>query len=149
MLWPFFTVPLNLTMHRSGKFWLCWRPSCVMCCFSGNCFMRRCFAEADTWEDVLLSTDTWCLSGSCLVKGHVMFAGADIERTRDVWKEYKYNPTDSGQCSGIASLAFFSYLCLSGLQRRWELTQGTTSKQVHIPLVLFSHLHPVLVVSRL
>ena len=41
--------------------------------FSGNCLMRGCFAEADTWEDVLLRTDVWCFSGSCLVKGHAMF----------------------------------------------------------------------------
>ena len=35
--------------------------------------MRGRFAEADTLEDVLLRTDTWCFSGSCLVKGHAVF----------------------------------------------------------------------------
>ena len=31
-----------------------------------------CFAEADTREDILLRTDTWYFSKSCLVEGHVM-----------------------------------------------------------------------------
>ena len=36
--------------------------------------MRGCFAEADTGEDVLLIIDIWsCFSGSCLLKGRVMF----------------------------------------------------------------------------
>lgn len=35
--------------------------------------MRGCFAKTDTREDVRLRTDTWCFSGSYLVKGHVMF----------------------------------------------------------------------------
>ena len=74
--------------------------------------MRGCFAEADTWEDVLLRTDVWCFSGSCLVKGHAMFAGADIERAGDVWKEYKYNPTESGQRYCIGSPCW-SYLGFS------------------------------------
>ena len=35
---------------------------------SGNCLMRGYFAEVDPWEDVLLRTDMWCFSGSCLEK---------------------------------------------------------------------------------
>lgn len=31
------------------------------------------FAEADTWEGVLLRTQTWCFSGSYLKRRHVMF----------------------------------------------------------------------------
>lgn len=48
--------------------------------FSRNCFLRGCFVEADIWEDVLLRTDKWCF--------------LEFERTCDVWKGYKYNPTD-------------------------------------------------------
>ena len=32
------------------------------------------FAEAHTWEDVLLRTDTWCFSGGSLEKRHVIFS---------------------------------------------------------------------------
>jgi hypothetical protein len=46
--------------------------------------MKGCFAEADTWEVVLLKTDTWCFSGSCLGKGHMMFCWK-VERKCDVW----------------------------------------------------------------
>jgi hypothetical protein len=39
-----------------------------------------------------------------------------LARTHDVWKEYKYNLTDSGWCSGIGSpyhsLLIFIGLCL-------------------------------------
>ena len=31
------------------------------------------FLETVLREHVVLRTDTWCFSGSCLVKGHVMF----------------------------------------------------------------------------
>ena len=55
------------------------------------------FAEAETWEDILLRKDLWYFSGSRLEKGHVVFlVDRTLERTRDVWKGYKYNPTDSG-----------------------------------------------------
>lgn len=30
-----------------------------MCCFSGNCLLRECFAEVDTPEDVLQRTDMY------------------------------------------------------------------------------------------
>ena len=46
------------------------------------------------WEDVLLRADVWWkLLGKepCDVLLVQM-----PERTRDVWKGYKYNPTDSG-----------------------------------------------------
>jgi hypothetical protein len=35
-------------------------------------YERLFFAEADMWEDVLLITGSWCFSGSCLEKGHMM-----------------------------------------------------------------------------
>jgi hypothetical protein len=69
-----------------------------MCCVSGNDLTRGCFAEADTWEDVLLRTDTcyfffWKLPG----KGaHDVLLERMFERAHDVWKGYKCNPTDSG-----------------------------------------------------
>ena len=34
---------------------------------------KRMFLLKQTWEDVLLKTDTWCFSGKCLERGHVMF----------------------------------------------------------------------------
>jgi hypothetical protein len=45
----------------------------------------------------LLRTDTLCFSGSMLEKGHVLL-GRIHERTCDVWKGYKYNPTGSVRC---------------------------------------------------
>jgi hypothetical protein len=39
----------------------------------------------------------WCFSGSSQKKGHVTFLLEFVlERTGAVWKEYKYNPRDSG-----------------------------------------------------
>ena len=70
-----------------------------MWCFSGDCLMRRCFAVVGTWEDVLLRTDTWCFLEAAWKKGVWCLAEWMLERTRDGWKGYKYNPTDSGwQC---------------------------------------------------
>lgn len=40
--------------------------------FSGNYLMERYFAEAYAWEDVLLSTDMWCFSGSYLENVHMI-----------------------------------------------------------------------------
>ena len=54
---------ISHTQHMrewSGSFWCLWRLSCVM----------WCFLETVSWEDVLLRTDTWCFSGSCLEKVH-------------------------------------------------------------------------------
>ena len=94
-------------------------------------------SEADTWEDVLLRTDTWShmvffwkLSGkrACDVLLEKM-----LKRICFVWKVYKYNPVDRGsRCMALAylatlcwsllgfanpmalvSLAFFADLCLS------------------------------------
>ena len=57
--------------------------------------MRGCFAEADTWEDVLLRTDMWCFSGSCLEKRiYGVLLEQTLEKTHDVRKGYKYNLTD-------------------------------------------------------
>jgi hypothetical protein len=43
--------------------------------------MRRCFAEAETWDDAVLRTDM-CFSGSCLEKGHVVFCWSRHLRER-------------------------------------------------------------------
>lgn len=53
-----------------------------MSCFSGNCLLGGCFAEADRWEDALLRTDTHThyFSGSYLAKGMWCFTGAEIWR---------------------------------------------------------------------
>jgi hypothetical protein len=56
--------------------------------------MRGCFAEVDMW----------CFSGSCLKKGaYNVLLEQMLERACDVWKGYKYNPTDSEQQCGIGS----------------------------------------------
>jgi hypothetical protein len=34
---------------------------------------ERMFSEAETCGDVLLRTDMWCFSGSCLMKEHAVF----------------------------------------------------------------------------
>ena len=47
--------------------------SCEVFLDTGHCLMGKGFAEADTSEDVLLRTDTWCFSGCYLGKGHGMF----------------------------------------------------------------------------
>jgi hypothetical protein len=54
------------------------------------------------WEDVLLRTDAWYLSGSCLVRGNVMF-GKRISITQQ---------TVDGALP-LVCLAFFSDLYLS------------------------------------
>lgn len=65
--------------------------------FLASCHMRGYFTEADMWDDVLLSTDTWYFSGNQPGKRtcDVLLVGM-LERTCDVWKGFKYNPTDRG-----------------------------------------------------
>lgn len=87
--------------HKGGNFWFLWRLSYAILCFSGICLMRRCFPEADMWEDFLLRQT--------------------LERMHDLWKGYKYNPTNGEQqpCIGLpcnVSL-FFTNLWLSWLSR--------------------------------
>lgn len=76
----------------SGNFRFLWRLSCVIWCFSGDCLMTGCFAEN---RHVMF---LWKLPGerACDVLLEWM-----LERTCDVWKWDKYNPTDSGPCCGI------------------------------------------------
>ena len=45
--------------------------SVVLCyIFLDTVLSEDVYAKLDTWEDVLLRTDTWGISGSCLGKGH-------------------------------------------------------------------------------
>jgi hypothetical protein len=97
-------ILLNESFFRQNKrprcswneiFWFLWRLSSVIC-FSGNCLMRgyfcwsrlmgRCFAENRH------ITFFWKLPGkrACNALLEQM-----LGRTFDVWKEYKYNPTDT------------------------------------------------------
>ena len=85
-----------------GNFWFHWRFNCVMWCFLGIYLIRGCFAEADTWENVLLRTEqiygVWKLSGK---RAWDVLLEWMLERTCDVQKESKYNLTDSGWHCGI------------------------------------------------
>ena len=71
-----------------------------MWCFSGNRLLRECFAEN---RHVVFF---WKLPGkrACDVLLEQM-----LERTHDVWKGYKYNPTDSGPC--CVTLIWHATLC--------------------------------------
>jgi len=90
--------------YWSGNFWVLWKLSCVTCCFSGNCLLRGCFAEACMWEGL------WC------------FAGVEAweDRVHDFWKEYKWNSINSERlflhCDAVQCFAgFTSLLVFSGL----------------------------------
>lgn len=56
-------------------------------------------------------------SGSCLMRW--CFAKAKLERTCDIWKEYKYNPIDNEQHSCIGSLysALLVFACCDFIDR--------------------------------
>ena len=101
--------------YMCGNFWFCWRFSCIMWCFSGNCLFGECFVWAAKWKYVLLRTDTWCFSGSCLVSGHMRICWSICFRACDVCKEY--NSVDKGQCqctdSPCNTLLVFTRLCRS------------------------------------
>jgi hypothetical protein len=45
--------------------------------FSGNCLMTGFFFSEAELGGVLVRTDKWYFSGTCLGKWHVMFAKAD------------------------------------------------------------------------
>lgn len=66
----------------------------VMWWVSETCLMRKCLAEADIWEGILLRTVRvffWKVSG--VRAGDVLLEWM-LEMTIDVWKEYKYSPID-------------------------------------------------------
>ena len=85
--------------------------------FSRGSFMRRCFAEADVWEDVLLRTYMWYFLEAA------MWCFAGVDAPADMWclRRYKYNPTNSGWCSCIGLpcniLLVLADLCSSCLCR--------------------------------
>ena len=57
------------TPSWSEHFWLLWRLSCLMGCFSGSRLMRGCFAEAGPWEVMFgksLSRTQQTVSGFCI-----------------------------------------------------------------------------------
>ena len=70
---------------------------CVMSCFSGSNPLRECFAKN---RHVLFFWRLPC-EKACDALPELMF-----ERMHDVWKEYKYNPKDIGQCSCNSLLNF-------------------------------------------
>lgn len=75
--------------------------------------MRASFAEAGTWEGVLLRTDTWCFSRSYLERGAWFLLEQMLDRTCNVWKRYKYNPTDSERhCVAMVYLATLCWFSL-------------------------------------
>lgn len=89
----FVIFSLKTIGKEERKFWFLWRLSCIMQCFSGNCILRGCVAE---YRHMVFS---W-LPGkrACDVQlEHV------LERACDVWKGYKYNPTESEQPCVIGS----------------------------------------------
>lgn len=71
-------------------FWkLSWERTCTRGCFCWHRHVGGCYAEN---RNVFF----WNLSG----KGACdVLLVQTLERTRGVWKGYKYNPTSSGQCS--------------------------------------------------
>jgi hypothetical protein len=86
--------------------------SVVSCDVCLETVFRGFFPEADTSQDVLLRTGMWCFSGSCLEKGACdVFLEQMLGRTHDIWKGYKYNPTNSGDAVWywFALLCFASY----------------------------------------
>ena len=78
----------------SKNFWFLWRLSCAVWCFSGNCLMRGCFF----WSRHMVYF--WNLSGK---RACDVLLAQTRERTHDVRKGYKYNPTDSGRGCDIGS----------------------------------------------
>ena len=113
----------NTTSHKvvwlwkrewSGNLWFCWRFSCVMWWFSGNCRIRGHFAEADTREDVLLSTGMWCLFGSCLVEGHEILCWSRGMRGHMIFgKSRSVNQQTVDNVWHWFTLLVFAGLCLS------------------------------------
>lgn len=55
--------------------------------------MRGCYTEADTWEDFLLRTDTQCFLKATWKRLCKVMLDWMLERTGDIWKGHKYNPT--------------------------------------------------------
>lgn len=86
-------------------------------------FFLKLFAVVDTWEDVLLRTDTWCFSESCLRKERMMFCWVDAWENSHVWKGCKYNPTDSVALVHLATLWWSS----SGFADTGLLTDDTVA----------------------
>lgn len=67
-----------------------WRLTCVIWCFLDTVLQEDIFAEADTWNYVLLRIDIWCFTKSCLLfcksgclRGHMMF-GNNINITQKI-----------------------------------------------------------------
>lgn len=85
-----------------GYFLFCWTISCIMW------FLSWIFV---LWEDVLLKATherKFCREQTCGIfleaswrKGSGVLLDQIFERIQDVWKEYTYNPIDTGQCSCI------------------------------------------------
>lgn len=68
--------------------------------FIGDSVMLRdAFLEAVFWEDVLLRTDTWCFSGGCLMKMHVMLCWTGCLRG------YVMEGVNSTDCDSVLALA--------------------------------------------
>jgi hypothetical protein len=73
--------------------------------------VRGCFAE-NRHSNVFMEAAWWKVLW-CLV-------GVEAWEACDVWKEFKYNPTNSGQCSCIG-LPCNSLLVIVGLHWGWSL----------------------------
>lgn len=91
---------------------------CVMWCFTGSCLKTGCFPEAAMWEEVFDENRHivffWKLSNE--LKCDILLEYF-LERTHEVLKEYKYNPTDSRDALELFDFAFFTAFHLSCICR--------------------------------
>ena len=113
----------NFVHTWRGNFCFPWSLSCVMWCFSGNCLVKGCFSEADTWDnDPSLS---WLCREKHTKELLVVFnCFLPLQRTpANSWIKLQ--------------LLIHAWCFASGLdcwQRRLESPQRTISKQVHHPV---------------
>ena len=114
------------------------RDCYTMWCFLGSFIMKGNFAGADTWEDVLLRTDTGVFLESTWKEGIRWLLKQMLERKSSVWKLYKYNPTDSGWCCVVLfSMLLEYFLVLPWLSWYW-------SSVMMLYIIMFLCLHCLL-----
>jgi hypothetical protein len=99
--------------------------------------MKGCLDEADKWENVLLRTDTWCFSGSCLMRGHAMFCWCGHLRGHVMFgKSISITQQTVDNPLALVHLATFFF---AGLH--WALLTLVLDDNALVCLALFTGLH--------
>lgn len=100
------SVVVRVESNWCGNFLFLWRPGCVMWFFVPLCFWKLSYEGLFCWGRCIMFF--WKQTGKRVSD---CFLEQMLERTKDVWKGFKYNPTNSGIHLSCYSLLLFLGLC--------------------------------------